>query len=196
LPRLLGGALCLDFVNTVEVRLSPQPVDFLAEPADLVRWGVHTAAIDGATAARVSRLMSSDAAAARTELARAVRLRESAYALLCDVCAGAAPRVSATATVGRELSRALGRAHLRPAGSGFAWEPGDGIHAVTDLVALDLNVVLTSSILSRVKRCPGCDDCGWLFLDTSRNGSRQWCSMEGCGSRAKMRRYHQRHHRR
>jgi len=22
--------------------------------------------------------------------------------------------------------------------------------------------------------CPGADDCGWLFYDTSRNGTRRW----------------------
>jgi predicted RNA-binding Zn ribbon-like protein len=31
-----------------------------------------------------------------------------------------------------------------------------------------------------------------MFLDKSRNGRRRWCEMEICGSRAKMRRYHQR----
>ncbi len=42
----------------------------------------------------------------------------------------------------------------------------------------------------RVKQCSGADGgCGWLFYDESKNGSRRWCSMEGCGSHAKMRRY-------
>jgi predicted RNA-binding Zn ribbon-like protein len=45
----------------------------------------------------------------------------------------------------------------------------------------------------RVRECPGAGDCGWLFYDTSRNGSRRWCSMEGCGSRVKMRRHYARH---
>jgi predicted RNA-binding Zn ribbon-like protein len=43
--------------------------------------------------------------------------------------------------------------------------------------------------LSRVRHCPG-HDCGWLFLDTS--GRRRWCSMETCGSRAKMKRLYER----
>jgi hypothetical protein len=40
--------------------------------------------------------------------------------------------------------------------------------------------------LDRVKICPA-DDCLWAFYDTSRNRSRQWCSMEVCGNRAKAR---------
>ena len=43
-----------------------------------------------------------------------------------------------------------------------------------------------------VKECPGAGDCGWLFYDTSRNGARRWCSMEGCGSGVKMRRHYAR----
>src|SRR5438132_13416280 len=34
--------------------------------------------------------------------------------------------------------------------------------------------------------------CAWLFLDTSRNHSRRFCSMKECGNRAKQRRHYQR----
>jgi predicted RNA-binding Zn ribbon-like protein len=45
---------------------------------------------------------------------------------------------------------------------------------------------------ARIRRCanPG---CVLYFYDTSRNGTRRWCSMEGCGSRVKMARHYQRH---
>jgi predicted RNA-binding Zn ribbon-like protein len=50
--------------------------------------------------------------------------------------------------------------------------------------------LLVEGDLARVKACPGpANDCGWLFYDTSKNASRRWCSMEGCGSVAKMRHY-------
>ena len=42
--------------------------------------------------------------------------------------------------------------------------------------------------LNRVKLCGG-EDCRWAFYDASRNGSRQWCSMEVCGNRQKARTY-------
>jgi hypothetical protein len=45
--------------------------------------------------------------------------------------------------------------------------------------------------IDRVKICPA-DDCRWAFYDTSRNRSRQWCSMEECGNRAKARAHRQR----
>jgi len=38
----------------------------------------------------------------------------------------------------------------------------------------------------RLKVC-GSPDCRWAFVDTTRNRSRRWCDMAGCGNRAKNR---------
>lgn len=38
----------------------------------------------------------------------------------------------------------------------------------------------------RVRVC-GADDCAVMYLDTSRSGSRAWCSMQRCGNRHKVR---------
>jgi predicted RNA-binding Zn ribbon-like protein len=44
----------------------------------------------------------------------------------------------------------------------------------------------------RLKACRG-DDCRWVFLDGSRNGSRRWCAMAECGNRAKVAAFRSRH---
>jgi predicted RNA-binding Zn ribbon-like protein len=59
---------------------------------------------------------------------------------------------------------------------------GDAIEEVLGAVAR----LAVLGELGRVKICPA-DDCRWAFYDTSRNGSRQWCSMAVCGNRAKAR---------
>jgi predicted RNA-binding Zn ribbon-like protein len=43
----------------------------------------------------------------------------------------------------------------------------------------------------RMKACAN-HGCRWLFYDHSRNRSRTWCSMDICGSQAKMRAYRDR----
>ena len=43
----------------------------------------------------------------------------------------------------------------------------------------------------RLKQCQG-QGCDLLFYDETRNLSRRWCSMEGCGNRDKQARYRQR----
>jgi predicted RNA-binding Zn ribbon-like protein len=47
--------------------------------------------------------------------------------------------------------------------------------------------LLTSWDLRRLRVCAG-EDCGWMYVDRSRNGLRRWCQMETCGTREKNRR--------
>jgi predicted RNA-binding Zn ribbon-like protein len=51
--------------------------------------------------------------------------------------------------------------------------------------------LLASDSRRQIHECAG-EGCGWLFLDTSRNRRRRWCTMESCGNRAKARRFYQR----
>ena len=45
----------------------------------------------------------------------------------------------------------------------------------------------------RVRKCAN-PDCPFWFLDTTRSGTRRWCSMTVCGNRLKARRHYQRQH--
>ena len=56
-------------------------------------------------------------------------------------------------------------------------------------VALHVTAILTSEQLCpRVKLCTG-PNCGWLFIDETKNGSRRWCRDEGCGAHMRVLRY-------
>ncbi|MFD1329481.1 CGNR zinc finger domain-containing protein [Mycoplana ramosa] len=61
------------------------------------------------------------------------------------------------------------------------------LDAATAHSALRLTV---NAAPDRLKICP---NCGWLFLDKSRNRSRNWCDMAICGNRAKASRHYYRH---
>ncbi len=54
-----------------------------------------------------------------------------------------------------------------------------------------LSILMDGRERRRVKMCPG-DDCGWLFIDETKNGRRTWCSMKTCGNRAKAARHYAR----
>jgi len=64
-----------------------------------------------------------------------------------------------------------------------AWRPA--VMAAANLLEL------LAQAPDRICRCqnPGC--VLWFF-DTTRNGTRRWCSMEVCGNRAKARRHYNR----
>ena len=55
----------------------------------------------------------------------------------------------------------------------------------------DAAELLVSGRAERVGSCSD-PDCAWVFLDTSRNRSRRWCSMADCGNRHKARRHYER----
>ena len=59
--------------------------------------------------------------------------------------------------------------------------PDRVVHAAVEL--------LCDTDLTSLRTCPVAEGgCGWVFLDRSRNRSRRWCTMAGCGSHAKARR--------
>jgi predicted RNA-binding Zn ribbon-like protein len=57
---------------------------------------------------------------------------------------------------------------------------------VLGAAAADAIALLSSDLTARLRECAG-DNCRLLFLDTSRPGSRRWCSMQRCGNRHKVR---------
>ena len=69
----------------------------------------------------------------------------------------------------------------------------DGASMSCLLVAVALDALrIARELPDRVRECAA-DRCDVLYLDTSRNHSRRWCSMERCGARAKSSAYYQRH---
>lgn len=193
--RLLGGRLCLDFTNTIDPRMSNHPHDFLTDYADLVQWSLHGGLLTGGEAAHLLREAAHRPAEATMTFERAIALREAMYRVFSAIARNTFPKNIDLDTLKVVYVEAMTHAQLIPAASGFRW---DWVERKSELDQMLWPVVrsavelLTSAEVKKVKECPGVGDCGWLFLDTSKNGSRQWCSMEGCGSRAKMRRQYAR----
>jgi predicted RNA-binding Zn ribbon-like protein len=194
LPRLLAGPLCLEFANTVEAPSGPEPEDFLGDYTGLVRWSWHARAIDASELERLKALADATPRRARRVFAQAIRLRRAVDHVFGATAAGRAPAGDDLETLVRQHREALAAASLVGDGQRFSWSyrDADDLRLPLWLVVASAVALLTEGDLARVKQCPGADDCGWLFYDTSRNGTRRWCSMEGCGSRVKMRRHYER----
>ena len=52
-------------------------------------------------------------------------------------------------------------------------------------IAIELVKLLSSKEFKYLKKCDN-HKCSLYFIDTSKNHSRRWCSMEICGNRAKV----------
>ncbi len=189
----VGGDPALDFVNTVGNRLSDAPDEHVETYADLVlaaeRIGVIGA--DEASRLRAAAERSPDAAEAVRE--RAVALREHLHAVLGPLAGGTEGEAGALARFNEALAPSLSHLRVVRAGDGgfvWAWEASDDVDLGRVLwpFARAGAEMLVSDRLGRLRVCDD-DDCGWLFLDLSRNRSRRWCDMADCGNRAKARRF-------
>jgi predicted RNA-binding Zn ribbon-like protein len=193
LPRLSGGRLCLDFANTVGPRVDvegEQAHDFLGGYAHLVQWAGHAGILGAEDASRLLAAAARAPAAAQSTFEAAIGLREAIYRSFSAIAHGAAPDPADLGGMQRAYAEAMAHARIRPQGSGlaWAWAGGDDLGRVWWPVARSAVELAVAGPLQRVKQCPLPDGCAWLFLDSTKNGSRRWCSMEECGGQAKARR--------
>ena len=186
--------LCLDFINTVSGRPSDHPKDALPGYAELVTWSHRANQLTQASAGHLLAAAAQRPAEAAATHATATSFREALYRLLRAALAGNAPDADDLAIFNAARAQALLHSQIAPAATGFLWrwvvdkqELGWPLWPV----ALSAAELLLSPDLKQVKLCLA-PDCGWLFLDTTKNHTRRWCSMQGCGNRAKGRRHYQR----
>lgn len=197
---LLGGVLCLDFVNTVEPRVEPRHDgrvhEYLTSYDDVAAWARHAGALTDAEAQRLLAEATRQPDHAALAFTTALALRETLYRIFLTIARRAAPDVADIDTLSAVYADAMAHARILRKGSGFAvtWRSEDATLArpLWPIARSAVNL-LTDGDPARIKDCPtGGDGCGWLFYDTSKNNSRRWCSMRGCGAPAKERRRAQR----
>lgn len=191
--ELSGGALCLDFINTVGDRPRRQ-AEHLREYSDLLSWSRQAGLVDPQDADRIARRARETPRLAARVFSEAIDLRECLYRIFSALAAGDGPPAEDLEQLNAGLATSL--VHLRVARSraGFGWRWDDAQDAFDQMLwrvvhsAADL---LTSREASRVRECAS-ETCSWLFVDRSRGHRRRWCDMKTCGNRAKARRYYQR----
>jgi predicted RNA-binding Zn ribbon-like protein len=188
--EFVAGALSLDFLNTVGGIRSGPHQDKLETYGDLLDWAVLGGGLTKPEADRLAALAERDPARAHKELAEAKAFREALHTVFsAHLHRHTAPKDVVT-RVNAEIGRAFSHARLRHEGDHYAWtwDDTDALDAPLWAVARDAGELLTKGPLEHLTECAS-DTCGWFFLDTTKNHSRRWCDMKGCGNRDKVRRY-------
>ncbi len=189
--ELTGGDLCLDFVNTVIRRPTPEPEDLLATYADLVRWAEAAGSVSPGEGADLRRRARKEPGMAEGALREARRFRETLFALFHAAATGAPAPPEALDHLNRWLPASLAELRLVGGRGGYVWAWRTSAEALDRPlwpVAWAAAELLTSGRLVRLRVCAS-ERCDWLFLDGSKNGTRRWCDMAVCGNRAKARRH-------
>jgi predicted RNA-binding Zn ribbon-like protein len=190
-PIRVGGNLCLDFTNTVEFRDSDERIEFLRSYTSVLAWCWRSHLIDDTEAERLSALAADQPAEAESAFHTAVEFRETFHRICRAVIRSESPLPADLEFLNHILTTVQPQRRLAASQQGFAWTwvRSDDLAHILAPIALAAADLLTSNELQRVRQCP---NCGWLFVDTSRNHSRRWCSMDFCGSKIKSRRQYER----
>lgn len=182
--QLVGGDPALDFVNTIHDWTATEPRDYLPTYVEAVRFAEVAGIVAAGEAKRLAGL------SAGSELRRLHELRTRLERILRAVLAGRSPAADDLDALAREAADAARTALLRTERGRLTRRIDAQTAGVATLrwrLVEATIALLTSERLSRLSACPS---CGWFFLDTTKNGSRRWCSMAMCGSAAKARAYY------
>jgi predicted RNA-binding Zn ribbon-like protein len=189
----IGGALCLDFVNTASWHLRSAPYEHLRSYAHLVAWARQAAVVSDREAKTLLGRATAQEDAAEAARRGAIELREALFTTCLASRGGTPPDPKHLATINRTLQLAMARAALVPAPAGLAWGwPPHGERPLDWMlwaVARSSAELLASPSVADLAVCAA-EGCGWLFLD--RTHRRRWCSMRSCGNRAKAARHYER----
>jgi predicted RNA-binding Zn ribbon-like protein len=188
----VGNLLCVDFVNT-EVVVHGRPVDRLGGVEDLLRWARAAGIVDDAALRRLPAAWRSGRGAQRLfEDARALRgvLRAALHAL----AAGRALPSGVVPAINRALAAGASTLRLERRDGAYATvrevlDPSPA--ALLAPIAESAAWLLEHGDRSLLRHCEN-PACVRYLYDTTKNRRRRWCSMDGCGSRAKAAAYYQR----
>jgi predicted RNA-binding Zn ribbon-like protein len=175
-----GGRPALDLVNTLRERWRRR-VECLCEPRDLAAWLQRAGLAHTGLRARPEHLAAARSLreavdACVTAWTEARPAPEDAVAVI-DAMLEAAP--------GPSLQLVDGRPSLQAA------RDADPVRAALAAIALDAATMLGTPERERIRICDS-PTCSARFYDRSPGARRRWCTMGGCGNRAKARRHRER----
>jgi predicted RNA-binding Zn ribbon-like protein len=189
---ILGNLPCLDLVNT-EAMSEGEPVDMLAGFPDLVAW-LGEAGVLAEGAARTARERWEGRSEATAAFRQALVLRASLRQMVGRLAEGKGATQEQVESINRVLAERSAYRQLIRKGKGYTStlvsERESAMHLLVP-VAESAAWLLEQGDLALLRRCED-PRCILYFYDTTRNGRRRWCSMAGCGSRAKAAAYYRR----
>ncbi len=190
---MIGGVLCLDMANTLNGHGKPTGHEYLKNYRDLAVWCRRADVLTEHDVEILTRAAARQPAQAAAAFERAIALRETIYRIFSAVAHGASPGAADLAALNEARCEGLAHSQIVPSPGGFVldWTDKTALDWMLRPIALSAADLLTSGNRDRVRACAG-QGCDWLFLDTSRNHSRRWCSMDECGNRSKARRFYAR----
>lgn len=191
--ELTGGALCLDFANTLGDR--PRSTnEHLGSYADLLRFSRQAESLPIPDLDDLTRIYEDCEGCVDPIFKKVIDLREALYGIFSNLARKEVPANEDIELLNKLLQKALRQLEVRRAQEGFDWAwsgPTQALDRPLWPIVRSAAELLTSGDLGCIRECDS-ETCSWLFVDCSRNQRRRWCDMSTCGNRAKARRHYRR----
>lgn len=184
--------LCLDFVNTLYWRGSKPQTETLTDAQTLAGWVGRDGGVPTERAQAFAVWAAENPPKAQRLFSSAIELREVLHRLFVARASDAPVDDADIAQLNRALEAAPARDRLDRTKESLGWKvPRAEISAPALLApvlwsAADL---LLQGNAARIRQCAN-EKCRWVFVDSSKAGSRRWCTMSSCGNRAKAQRHY------
>jgi predicted RNA-binding Zn ribbon-like protein len=189
--EFIGGALALDFTNTIGGTHRAPDHEHLQEYDDLVDFAVQGGAISSTEERRLKSEARRHPLRAKEVLRRGLALREAIWRFFAARVAGVPGDSNDLTLVNREIGAALSHARVIPEENEFVWgwdDEGSLDRPLWPIARSTADIISSPDALAQLRECAS-ETCEWLFLDRSRNHTRRWCDMNDCGGRGKVRRF-------
>ena len=192
---MIAGAVCLDFINTLDDRPS-QPKELLKTHSDLLEFCRDAGLISRREADRLAVFGRQLPDEAKRALSAAIAMREAMNEVFEKVAKSQPIPKPALDRLNAHIQSALRHMRLVPARGHFVWEfertdGDDPFEYILWPIARSAADLLASDQLPFVRMCSS-ETCQWFFLDSTKNHRRRWCDMTKCGNRDKVRRFYAR----
>jgi predicted RNA-binding Zn ribbon-like protein len=194
--KYVGGDPSVDLVNTVDWTSRGPTDERLTDYDRLTRWAEGAGLLHARQGSRLRARATEHPRVAERAYRDAIAIRWQLRQLFVAIAQGKpAAAMPALAELNATLSTALSQLELVPRTNGdgevgtlrWSWcDASERLDSVLWPVVRAAGELLASEEAARIRVCGG-DDCGWMYVDRSRNGLRRWCQMEVCGMKEKSR---------
>jgi predicted RNA-binding Zn ribbon-like protein len=196
--KYVGGDPALDLVNTVDWTEHGLEQDRVLDYERVTRWAEGAGVLSGREAAMLRARARAHPDEAGAAYRHALEVRRILHRLFATVAEGD-PGKEELDDFNRLLARTVVRMRVaadeasgrREPRFEIAWREADRLEAVMWPVVWSAAALMLSPDTGRIRVCAG-PNCGWIYVDRSRNQLRRWCQMATCGTREKSRRRYRR----
>ncbi|MXV51489.1 hypothetical protein GS399_10955 [Pedobacter sp. HMF7647] len=191
--KLVGGAACLDFINSGYNESENLITERLHSYQDLLLLIRKCGLINEIEFSELKRTATASVQEAERILAEAIKVRTVFYRVFFLLTNDRAKELdNGLLKKFNKILNEPAKPQYTLAGNQLALENKDkqaGLRLPLDLFIRSASDLLTNKNQRLIKKCCGCE---WFFLDETKNHSRKWCDMQDCGSIAKSKRYYHR----